>query len=65
MRAIGFDRDDDRYIYLNNLEVTDIPLDNIVSIRSAETLADVINIINARDNYLKLSLHANTTSETA
>ena len=61
MNAIGFDKHDDRYIYLNRLEVKDIPLDNIASIRNAETLVEVIEIIKARDNYLKLSLHANKT----
>lgn len=65
MNAIGFDKHDDRYIYLNSLEVKDIPLDNIASIRNAETLVEVIEIIKARDNYLKLSLHANKTSEAA
>lgn len=60
MSAIGFDKHDDRYVYLSNLKVKDIPLDNIASLRNAETLSDVIKIIDARDNYLKLSLHANT-----
>lgn len=58
IRTIGFNPSDQRYIYLNQLEVLDIPLDNILSIRNTNTLEEVVEIIAARDNYLKLSLHS-------
>lgn len=44
MSAIGFDKHDDRYVYLNNLKVKDIPLDNIASLRNAETLSAVLEL---------------------
>lgn len=55
-KAIGFENTDARYGYLDSLDLKEIPLDNIVSIKNSETVDDVIKIIEAKDDYLKLSL---------
>lgn len=57
LKTIGFNKEDDRYKYLNTLDLKDIPIDNIVSIRNSETVTDVIKIIETKDDYLKLSLN--------
>ncbi len=58
MNAIGFKENDQRFEYISKLELKEIPLDNIVSIRNSETVDDIKRVINSRDNYLKLSLNS-------
>ena len=56
MGAIDIPSSDERYKYLTSLDISEIPLDNIVSIRNATSLEEVKQIITSKDNYLKLSL---------
>lgn len=58
MRAIDIPFGDDRYDYLKSLDISEIPLDNIVSIRAATSLEEVKQIITSKDDYLKLSLES-------
>lgn len=55
LNAIGFEEGDPRLTYLQDLESKELPLDSIVSIRSSETVAEVKEIIAARDHYYSLS----------
>ena len=60
MSAIDIPFGDERYKYLTSLDISEIPLDNIVSIRNATSLEEVKQIITSKDDYLKLSLESAT-----
>ena len=55
LNSIGFEEGDERLEYLKSLEMKQLPLDNIVSIRCSETLDEVREIIAGRDLYYELS----------
>ena len=55
VKAIGVKPTDEHYEYINNLNMEEMPLSNIVSLRNAKTLEEAKNVIATRDNYLQLS----------